>query len=739
MRRRYLPIVLICMFLILRQTHAVEKSIKGETEFKTNAYLHFVKGLLLEREGRLEEALKEYAETVKIDPEASYVHRSLSTLNVKIGNLDAALEAVERLKKLDDNNADTYFLAGSIYLLLGDSEKSIESFLAVLKVDPGNKDALLYLAGLTAEKKPNRAVEYLQKYLLIDPGSPDVYYELGMLYSGNKKGYSKAVKYIKKAVELDPDFFNAHLVLAQLYEEHKQYKESIVSYERCLTLSPDNKLLRAHLGLLHLQLGNIKKAEEVYQSAIGEAAENFNSLFWLGIMAEDKKDWPRAIHYLKKMIKNKKDIKSLMQLSYYYIQTGNKKKAMDVLVEAKEIAPEDVQIRVFLAYGFQEIGEIEQAIQELEGIISLDPKHVDAYFQLAVLYEQKGLFHKSIPYFYRVLEIDPKHAPAANYLGYSFADRNIKLNVAERLISIALKKEPDNAAYLDSIGWVYYRREKYSEALAELSKAAQKSDDPIIVEHVGDTYWALALLSEGRAAMTHAFESWDKALDAQASNDFLKNKIVQNKKYGLRFNKILKNIIKPFKDNQHRIENLSGFFTLTGRYEKKRFKIRGILLYESPDRIRLDLLGPFMQVWCSILYKDGDFSMNPENALDQYFFENSSIAREITLFTLAYLNGAISNTINRSGMVLSSSWRNRIISDKSVTAVLNKKTGLMRTYEYFLESGEKIIIRFKHKKSDHTVALPFKIIFSIPVQRLEIEMKFKNLKINTKFDANIFE
>ncbi|MFH1379468.1 MAG: tetratricopeptide repeat protein [bacterium] len=740
---KIIRIIFACVYLcgISGITHAVEKVMEQKSEFKYAAYLHFVKGLLFEKEGQLEEALREYAETVKIDPEASYVHRSLSTLNVKVGRIDAALEAVERLQKLDDANVDTYFLAGSIYLLKGDLEKSVESFLKVLELEPSNKDALLYLAGIVSEKEPARAIEYLKKYIAIDPQSPEVYFELGMLYqTSSKKGYERAVKSFEKAVELDPAFFNAYLGLAQLQEKHNNYTESIAAYENCLELDPDNKLLRAHLGILYLHVGDVKKAEEIYMEAAGgESPEDLSSLFWLGILTEDTKDWPNAIRYLEQSIKEKKDVQSLLRLSYYYIKTNKRKKAMELLHEAKIVDPEDIQIRIFLAYGYQEIGSIPEAIKELEEIVVLDPNHFESYFQLGVLYEQQGKFYKAIPYFYKALEIDPQSPAASNYLGYSYADRRIKLDEAERLIKTALEKEPDNPAYLDSIGWIYYRNEKYADALAELAKAEKGSEDPIITDHLGDAYWALAVVSEGKASMEHALNSWKKALTKNPSDKAVQYKIIQRKKQGLDFIDILDHTLKLFIENQERIESVSGLFVLDGCEGKKRFKINGLLFYEKPDRIRIDLLGPLMQKWCSLIYADNKLKLNPPRALDQFTGSGTAIAQEITLFTAAYLNKAIAGTMRNPGMLIRSSWKKNIIYDKSITVKLHKKNGMLASYDYFLESGERASVMFKYKRNENGIYVPSQITFIIPVYNIKIKMKFKDININNTIDKKIFD
>lgn len=734
--------VVICLCLMHVYAGAVEKSINEKTDvFKRDAYLHFVRGLILEDEGKYEEALKEYTETVRLDPEASFVVRSLSTLNLRIGKLDAALQAAKRVQELEKSNPDTYFLTGSIYLIQEKYDEAEKSFLKVLEFDPYHKDALLHLAALTAEKSPKKAVKYLEKLIELEPQAYDVYFEMALLYSRKKSGHQRAIKYLEKAVELNPRFFNGYLTLAQLYEQDGKYQESIKVYEKCLKLHPQNTLLQAHMGILYLQVGNIDKAEEMYNQIVSEGPEGMDFLFWLGVMAEEKKDWPKAIEYVTQSLRKAKDAKSLLRLSYYYVQMGKRNKAIEILKEVIKIDPSDTSVRLFLAYAFQEEGEHEKAIHELEEACAVNPDLIDAHFQLGILYEQNGKFHKAIGHFYRVLEIKEDHAAAANYLGYSFADRNIQIPKAEELIRLALQHDPDNPAYLDSLGWVYYRQGKYAEALAELSKASLKADDPIIKEHLGDAHWAMAVISEGKGSLEHAFRSWNNALIGDPSNKSLKKKINQNKKYGIEVVQVIDRILSPAVHNLDKITDVSCFITLSGSYEKSRFRINGVLFYRKPAQLKLQLLGPLMNVWCTITYSEEGLKVSPDNAFDRFLPKDSSLSEEVMMLIVAYLDGAVIKPLAHSGIIMDTTFRTRILFDNTVRAAIHKRKKVITSYEYFTEAGDKISVRFKRFKRINDCTVPRRIECNIPARTFRLRIDLHKVKVNPvrKFPDDIFK
>jgi len=148
------------------------------------------------------------------------------------------------------------------------------------------------------------------------------------------------------------------------------------------------------------------------------------------------------------------------------------------------------------------------------------------YFNYGAAAEQDGLYEKAAELLRKSIALDPANsAEACNYLGYMWADHNMNLDEAETMIERALEKEPNNASYLDSLGWVEFRKGKFDQALGNLLRAAKgtEHDDPVIFEHIGDTYLKLNRVPE-------ALESWQKALALDPKNKNLAEKIEGTKK-----------------------------------------------------------------------------------------------------------------------------------------------------------------------------------------------------------------
>jgi tetratricopeptide (TPR) repeat protein len=120
--------------------------------------------------------------------------------------------------------------------------------------------------------------------------------------------------------------------------------------------------------------------------------------------------------------------------------------------------------------------------------------------------ERQKKFEPAETEFRKVIALNPSNASALNYLGYMFADRNIKLDEANRMIQHALELEPGNGAYLDSLGWVYYRLGKLEQAEGLFVQALEKiGTDPTVHDHLGDVYFKLGKTKD-------AINQWQAAL-----------------------------------------------------------------------------------------------------------------------------------------------------------------------------------------------------------------------------------
>ncbi|MGB4547724.1 MAG: tetratricopeptide repeat protein, partial [Syntrophales bacterium] len=163
--------------------------------------------------------------------------------------------------------------------------------------------------------------------------------------------------------------------------------------------------------------------------------------------------------------------------------------AIDFTKKAMTIKKGDPALYGFLSSLYEESKDLKTAEQTLLEGLALSPRSADLHYRLGVLYEKTDRFDESMKQMEEVLKIDPESAEALNFIGYSYADRGIKLDEAEAMIKKALELKPGDGYITDSLGWVYFKQNRNEEAIRYLEEALRiVPDDPAIAEHLGDAY-----------------------------------------------------------------------------------------------------------------------------------------------------------------------------------------------------------------------------------------------------------
>jgi len=176
--------------------------------------------------------------------------------------------------------------------------------------------------------------------------------------------------------------------------------------------------------------------------------------------------------------------------------------------EVAELAASGEVGDLFLAAQIHQQGErYEEAIPYLERVVEQDPESIVTLFALGAAQERSGRVESAVATFERLLELAPGYAPALNYLGYTWAERGEQLERALEMTRRAVSLEPNNGAYVDSLGWVYFQLGRYQEAREHLEWAVRLvPDDPTLREHLGDLYVALQDVERARASYRQALD-----------------------------------------------------------------------------------------------------------------------------------------------------------------------------------------------------------------------------------------
>jgi Tfp pilus assembly protein PilF len=198
-----------------------------------------------------------------------------------------------------------------------------------------------------------------------------------------------------------------------------------------------------------------------------------------------------------------------VQLAFLYERQGHPDQARATLEKARQAVPKSEDLVLLLASSYEDGGDLKGA----EGVLRQDLKRgggVGVRFQLAVILDKQGDFPRAEAELMELIASEPKHAQALNYLGYSWAERGVKLDQAELMIRRALEVEPGNRYYLDSLGWALHQEKRDALALDPLVKASQGlegSRDPeeaLVFDHLAAVEQALGHAVESDRAHEQA-------------------------------------------------------------------------------------------------------------------------------------------------------------------------------------------------------------------------------------------
>lgn len=559
-------------------------TVNGRKAFAAGAtpdsYLHYLRGIVEERSGHNAKALEAYERAVAQDPQALEVYRDIASLQLRLGRPEEALKAAEAVKKLAPQDPASLIFMGNVQVAAGNLAQAADSYEAALKLDPNNLSALENLGNYYAMLDPQKAVPYYERYLTLSPGAGDILMQLGLVY--HKLGKTEqALASFDHAAAIDARQASPYLAKAEIYEQQFSTAAAVAAYQKAKDLDPHNGLIALKLGHLYYESGRWDEAQTEFNVARESAPSDPAIAYWLARVSEERKEWPEAAHYAQQAYEASQDNQFLPLVAYYLTLAHDTAGAVQWLERARQANPQNASTLLFLGINQIELGRYDDARRVLTEAVSLYPKDVQMHFHLGVAQDRLGHAEEAEKQFQTVLSLDPKHAGAMNYLGYSWADKGIRLNEAEKLLREAVRLEPENPAFNDSLGWVLFRLGKINEAKPYLEKSALAAPDSLVLDHLAQANAAMGQWQE-------ALQAWDRALAIEPKNSDLRTKRDQAaERVGQTADPA--KLLAAVTANAKTIEAARAAVRVQFRWLGRSIKSRGWLTFARPDALRLDL------------------------------------------------------------------------------------------------------------------------------------------------------
>jgi len=493
-----------------------------------NAYYYYTESQIQKRRGNFDAAATLMKQAIDKDPDSLFLHRELAKLYLQKKDNVRALAVVEQILNRAPEDVEALIIYGQIQLTQKNLQAAKAAYEKVIGIDPNRERIYLILGGIYREEQDlERALDIYTQLVEHYPQSYAGHYYIGKILFA--KGNTEAAeRELKKTIELAPDLEEPRFELIRIYESRGNQKESIRLYREILGNDPDNIRAGMALAVLHYRGGRTDEGDALLSSIGRRSMSDRRILSAIVKVYLDPGDYEGAVMILDGMAKGAPDnpgIHFLSGVAYDGLDQSEEAIAAFLKVPADSKFYENAVVHI--AFLYQKLERVDDGIEFLQGVIrtvpdnpefhlhlgtfyesvenyaraedilrkglSLDPENPRLHFRMGVVYDKWGRKEDSIQAMKTVIRLDPKHANALNYLGYTYADLGKNLDEAERLIKEALKHKPDDGYITDSLGWVYYKKGRYEEALKYLERAASiVPDDPIILEHVGDVHLKLS-------------------------------------------------------------------------------------------------------------------------------------------------------------------------------------------------------------------------------------------------------
>ena len=496
---------------------------------------HLLLGRLYRLNNDLQKAESEFKTAVKLDPQSEEAVTTLAYLYNELGDTARATQVLSSVPNTQ-RSAKLYSALGYTYEQQKEYKNAIESYRHAIELDRDNLDAIRGLAqNLLNDGQSDAALEQYKVIADANPEDAQTYVRIAEIYRKQGK-FDLALENLKKAGSMVQDSFEVPYNIAAIYQAQGRYEEAIPIMRELLKKSEkaegkytngeksNRAVFLERLGTIYRDQGNYQASIEPFREIVALGGDENIERGYQQIIDtwREAKEWQKATAAAQEAVQklpNSRDLK--MVLAAQQADMGDADKALkDVRAMLKgNGSAEDRQVYITLAQmctRLRRFTEAEQALDKAEQLSSKPDDKEYIWFLRGSTFERDKHYPEAEAQFKKVLASDPDHASALNYLGYMLADQNTKLEEALGYIKHAVDLDPSNGAYLDSLGWAYFRLGKYEQAEDNLLKASQKiNTDPTVHDHLGDLYQKTGRLKMAATNWERALTEWNRTIAAE--------------------------------------------------------------------------------------------------------------------------------------------------------------------------------------------------------------------------------
>ena len=516
-----------------------ELSLPPSSERRAETMAH-VAAAELSEESDPENSEKHKRRALDLDPSNIAVAQGLATIHLGREEVPEALAVLKDALSRNPQSADIALRIASIYVVKLRKFDFAERYAKqALRAAPDSIDPYQTLYSIyRANGRMSEAAAILdQAARRKDNKDAGFWAGLGDLCELHDRGKNTdaashekapALAHYRRAAELGRQDAAVLLRAHNYFFAYGHLEDAVGSAQRLLVLQPSDTLTRERLAFALNALGRQDEALDELGKVVADNPASLAAYREHGRILLERGDYAGALQKFEKaLVLNDDDPRLYLQIVELCLKSGGEERAVWWLSRAREKFSRLPELPYYEGQILSQLKRWKEALLAFDMASDLAAKYQPSFFnaqfhfQHGVSAERAGDHGAAEKHFRACLALDDKYSPALNYLAYMWAEKGRNLNEAERFMHRALEQEPDNAAYLDSLGWVLYQQGRYQEALPQLERAVALSaeeSDPAVHEHLGDVYDKI-----GRRA--DAIASWEKAVALQGHSKELPAKL----------------------------------------------------------------------------------------------------------------------------------------------------------------------------------------------------------------------
>lgn len=492
--------------LLIAEMAAQRDALQVTLEYYSRVGLESNDPRVLEQAARLAAYLREHDQALKLaerwlrqEPDDSRAREIAALAAISLGQPAQAALHIDRLMARDPDTALNDLVSQARQLDPGSNEPLLAAFSSLVEQYP--EQAPLWYARALYRQRQGETEEALHACEQALERAPD--HRQALLLKANllsELGRGKeARKHLAELIQRFPESAQVRVRYARELINAGELSRARKEVRAIAERFPDSPELRVSLALHALEQDHLDTAREIFQQLLDEGYRSDDVHLYLARVASENDEPDRAIRHYLQVSGGENRLRARVQAARLMYLHGRGAEAGELLEQLREQHPDQApSLYASQAEMLRRADRTSEAMTLLNNAIGQLPNERELLYARAMISEKLGRTGQAEADLRRVLEIKPGDAVALNALGYTLADHNQRLTEARGYIERALEKQPENPAFLDSMGWVLYRQGKPEKALDWLRRAWEKMKDPEVAAHYGEVLWQLGQQDKAR-------------------------------------------------------------------------------------------------------------------------------------------------------------------------------------------------------------------------------------------------